>query len=267
VNSIDFGIDALMHFSQELMQRTGAEAMKYYGKGKHGIKFDQELITTAELALRRMFIEEIRDRFPEHQVFDNTNSQRDYTHDETRYLWIYDPIDGVANFLAGIPIWGMSLALLDNYWPVLGVFHMPATGDIFHAKAGEIAYWGKQRISISPQQTINDESLLLIYSRFHRHYHSNFPGKIRNLGCTAAHICYVAMGRAEAAFVANESYQDLAAAQIIIQAAGGNIFKTDGRVLTVNEYIDGHQPDEHLLAAAPRTHRLVLRCLQKSDLI
>jgi myo-inositol-1(or 4)-monophosphatase len=67
-------------------------------------------------------------------------------------------VDGVANFQAGIPIWGTSLALLENYWPVLGVFYMPVTGDIFHAKAGPKAFRGEQRICISPQEEINDES-------------------------------------------------------------------------------------------------------------
>ena len=75
---------------------------------------------------------------------------------------------------------------------------MPATGDIFYAYADDNAYWGSQSIRISSQKSINDESLLLIYSRFHRNHHTSFPGKIRNLGCTGAHICYVAMGRAEA---------------------------------------------------------------------
>jgi len=81
--------------------------------------------------------------------------------------------------------------------------------------------WGKKEIIVSSQETINDESLLLTYSRFHHHYHSTFPGKIRDLGCTTAHICYVAMGCAEAVIIANESYEDLASARVIIEAAGG----------------------------------------------
>ncbi|OQW99334.1 MAG: hypothetical protein BWK80_63155 [Desulfobacteraceae bacterium IS3] len=63
---------------------------------------------------------------------------------------------------------------------------------------------------------------------FHQHYVTKFPGKIRNMGCTAAHICYVATGRAEAAIIGNESYRDIAAAWIIVQAAGGKIYRMDG---------------------------------------
>jgi myo-inositol-1(or 4)-monophosphatase len=214
--------------------------------------------------LRQYFERQVHARFAQHQVFNLNSLGSGYSHDESRYVWVFDPLDGVSNFLAGIPIWGMSLALLDNFWPILGVFHMPATGDIFHAQAGKTAYWGNHPIRISSQTTIDDESVLFIYSRFHHQYHSSFPGKIRNLGCTAAHICYTAMGRAEAAFIANESYQDLAAAQVIVQAAGGNIYKMDGRELTVNEYIDGRRNGEHLLVASPETCDQVLSCLQKS---
>jgi myo-inositol-1(or 4)-monophosphatase len=81
------------------------------------------------------------------------------------------------------------------------------------------------------------KALLLTYSRFHERYRSGFPGKIRALGCTAAHVCYVAMGRAEAALLSNESYKDLAAAAVIMDAAGGKIFKMDGTPLFLGDYI------------------------------
>ena len=145
----------------------------------------------------------------------------------------------------------MSLALLDNFWPILGVFYMPATGDLFHARAGQDAFRGKKKIRISDSAAINDESVLFTFSRFHQHYRSNFPGKIRNLGCASAHICYVAEGRADAAVIANESFQGLAAARVIFEAAGGKFSKLDGSDFYLNEYLDGQRIEEHLLVAAP----------------
>ena len=201
-----------------------------------------------------VFEERLRAHYPEHQIFHGIPEEKGYTHEGKRYMWIFDPIDGVANFLAGIPVWGASLALLENFWPVFGVFHMPATGDFFHAQAGQQAFRGQEPIRISPQDEINDESVLLTYSRFHQHYRSDFTGKIRNLGCTAAHICYVAMGRAEAAFIANESYQDLAAPCLIVEAAGGKIYNLDGSLFSLNEYLDGERRGDHFLVAAPEIY-------------
>ena len=102
---------------------------------------------------------------------------------------------------------------------LVGVSDMPVTDDIFYARAGQDAFWGKKKIRISEAPTINDESVLFTFSRFHQYYRSTFPGKIRNLGCASAHICYVAMGRADAAVIANESFQGLAAARVILEAA------------------------------------------------
>ncbi len=255
---VDHGVSALMQFATQVIRSVGHKALDYYGRGKKGIKFDEELVTEAEVRLRQNFEEQIRGQFPQHQLFSTQFKQKKYAHDETRYLWVFDPLDGVSNFLAGIPIWGMSLTLLENFWPILGVFYMPATEDIFHASADGIAYWGDKALSISHQQSLNDESLLLIYSRFHRSYHTSFPGKIRNLGCTGAHICYVAMGRAEAAFVKDESYQDLAAAGLILKAAGGDLYHVDGSVLAGNAYIDGNSQGEHLLATSPSIRQQVM---------
>ena len=259
------GIEDLTEFAMEVIRRSGEEALSYYGKGKFNLKFDDELITEAELHLTEFYQDQLHAHFPEHQVFEGKQENKGYTHEGKRYVWIYDALDGVANFQAGIPIWGISLALLENFWPILGMFYMPATGDLFQAQAGGKAFWGNKEIRVSAQEDINDESLLLIYSRFHQHYHSTFPGKIRDLGCTSAHICYVATGRAEAAFIANESYRDLAAARVILEAAGGKIYRLDGSEFLLDEYIDGQRIDDHLLVVAPEIYSQVHNYLQETS--
>lgn len=241
----------LMRFAKGIVQTAGEKALEDYGRGRPSMKFDEDLITKTELNLSEYFADELNRRFPEHQQFSNHHETDTYTHAASRYLWIFDPIDGVANYQAGIPIWGTSLALLENFWPVAGVFYMPATGDLFYAHAGGRAFWADREIHASPQETINDESLLLTYSRFHQRFRSTFPGKIRNLGCTAAHICYVATGRAEAAVLAHVSFQELAAGRIILEAAGAKLFRMDGSEFFLNEYLDGRQIDGHLIAVAP----------------
>jgi len=255
-------IDELVGFARETLTKLGDESLSFYGRHEAGKRFDEDLITTAEIHLRELFDHLVAARFPQHRVFDDGPVNDSYTHDSTRYLWIFDPIDGVDNFQAGIPIWGQSLALLDNFWPILGMFYMPATGDLFHALAEGSAYHGNTVISISDETNdIDDESVLLTFSRFHQHYTPRFPGKIRNLGCTAAHVCYVAHGRADAALIANESYRDLAATRVILEAAGGKMFKMDGSGFFLNEYLDGDRIGEHLLVVPPSRYASVRECL------
>ncbi|MFO7554265.1 MAG: inositol monophosphatase family protein [Desulfobacterales bacterium] len=257
------GIEDLTLFAMEVIRSSGEKALSYYGKGNRHIKFDEALITEADSHLMNFFQSQLNTRFPDHQAYKNNQVNKDYAHDGSRYIWIFDPLDGVANFQAGIPIWGISLALIENFWPIFGVFYMPATGDLFHARADQKAFWGDDEIRVSNKKNINDESLLFTYSRFHQHYRSTFPGKIRDLGCTGAHICYVAMGRAEAAVIANVTYQDLAAAGIILEAAGGKICKLDGSDFFLNEYLDGQKIHEHLLVMAPGIYSQVRNSLRE----
>lgn len=256
------GIEALVSFGMEVIREAGEKALSYYGKGKQGLKFDESLVTEAEIEVNGIFADRLKSAYPRHRTLSEIHEDRDYSHEEKRYVWIFDPLDGVANFQAGIPIWGVSLALFENFWPLFGTFYMAATGDLFHARAGESALLNDRPISVSAQERINDESLLFTFSRFHGNYRTTFPGKIRNLGCTAAHICYVAMGRAEAAVIANESYQDLAAGWVIVRAAGGRIYRMDGTEFLLGDYLDGEQREEHLLVVPPEIHSQVRKHLR-----
>jgi myo-inositol-1(or 4)-monophosphatase len=257
-------IAELKEFALETVRLAGQEAMRFYGKGSPDMKFDSDLVTEAELKLVDLFKERLQGQFPEHGIF-GEEAPKDYVHGEKAYLWIYDALDGIANFQAGIPIWGISLALLENYWPVFGVFYMPVTGDLFYAQAGQKAYWRNEEIILPRHREVSNESVLLTYSRFHDHYRSTFPGKIRNLGSTGAHICYVARGRAEGALLAHVSFQDLAAAQIILTAAGGKIFRMDGSDFHLSEYLEARQIDEHLLAAPRGAFKSIGMYLKELD--
>jgi len=246
-----YGIEELAGFAHDVVRTCGDKALEFYGHGESRVKFDKGLVIEAGLHLTELFRDRLFSRFPDHRVFVNREeAERGYTHDGTRYLWVYDALDGVANFQAGIPIWATSLALLENYWPVLGLVYMPATGDLFHARADHSAFRGNQEIRMSGQEVLSDESVLLTYSRFHQHYRTDFPGKIRSLGCTAAHVCYVALGRAEAALINNLSFADLGAVRVIVEAAGAKIFRMDGSEFFLNEYLDTPMIREDLLVAS-----------------
>jgi myo-inositol-1(or 4)-monophosphatase len=255
-------VGELYAFSQQTIQQMGAEALDFYGKGRHQPTFDQDLVTKTELQLNRSFLDLITKSYPQHQVYEQDPLDDGYTHDGKRYLWVFDPLDGVDNFQSGIPIWGMSLALYENYWPVLGVFYMPATRDLFRACAGESAFLNDRAIKVDDRGAITQGSLVLTFSRFHQHYRCRFPGKMRDFGSTGAHACYVAMGRAGAAFAANESFKDLAAVNVIIESAGGKLFTIDGNDFFLGDYIEGQRISDHLMIAAPSNANPVLDCLE-----
>jgi myo-inositol-1(or 4)-monophosphatase len=250
-------------FAKDLVVEAGNKALSFYGKGDRERKFDTSVITSVGLSITDFFTSRISGRFPSHRVFQKSTESVHYTHDQSKHLWVFDPLDGAANIQAGIPIWAISLSLFDNFWPVMGMCTMPATGDLFHASAGSSAFRGETAIRVSTRETLNDESLLLTFSRFHQRYRTRFPGKILNFGCTAAHLCYVAMGRADAAIIANESFEDLAAVCIILEAAGGKIYKMDGAEISINDYLSGDKIEDHLLVTTPVLFPRVRECLER----
>jgi len=256
-------IERLTEFAVQTVREAGEIALSYYGNAQRDARFDESLVTEAELRLSHFFQDRLAVRFPEHRIFTNHQEKRGYSHTGERYLWVFDPLDGVANFQGGVPIWGMSLALLENAWPIFGAFYMPVTNDLFHARAGEKAYRGDREMHAFRRSEINDESVLLTYSRFHNDYHTSFPGKIRSLGCTAAHICYVAGGQADAAIVTRETYQDLAATRVIAEASGAKIYRMDGGEFFLNEYLEGDRINDHLLVTTSETANLIRNTIRR----
>ncbi len=245
-------IEFFEDFAKDLIRKAGSEALTFYGKGDSQVRFDNELVTKAELHLIEFFQDRLAEAFPHHQVFSNTLEETDYTHEEKRYLWVYDVIDGVSNYQAGVPMWGISLALQENFWPVFGLIYMPATGELFYARAGEKLFAHGQSTQYSGHMDqITDESVLYIFSRFHQHFHCDFPGKLLNLGCTCVHLCYVAKGRADGAIIQNESFQSLAAARVITEASGAKFFDLSGKEIFLNEYLEGQKIDSPLIVTTP----------------
>jgi myo-inositol-1(or 4)-monophosphatase len=142
------------------------------------------------------------------------------------------------------------------------MFYMPVTGDIFKALAGRNLIVNDTTITLDPEVIASNESVLLTYSRFHNEFHSTFPGKIRNLGCTAAHLAYIASSRAEAALLNYVHIWDLAAGLILLEAAGGEIRYLDGGAFHLNDYLDSQKIAKPLLAAPAGEHSAISQYLK-----
>ncbi|MGC8718613.1 MAG: inositol monophosphatase family protein [Thermodesulforhabdaceae bacterium] len=264
----ELDIEVLKKFITETLREAGRVALEGYGQGRLDKKFDEEIVTTFEVKIENFVRSEIEKAFPGHRIFgDGAGNTSDYRHDVGKYLWVFDALDGVANYQAGIPMWGMSCAVMENFWPIVGAYFMPSTGDMWLAVGGGPMYFnGKERKIVETEPT-NNESLLFTYSRFHDHFQTTFPGKIRNLGCTGAHICYVAQGRADGAVIHNVAFRDMVAPMLILESAGGGVEYFDGGKFHINEYADGRRIRDFLLIAPRGFHDQLREYLKRTDVI
>ncbi len=252
-------LSRLLDFGKSLINEAGVRASYFYGRGLKKKRFDEEVVTATELAVLDLFRNAISSSFPEHGIFGQGNLEPKYTHSGKRYLWVFDPLDGVANFQAGLPIWGLSLGLMENFWPLFGICFFPATNDLFVAGPDGLATHNGETITDIPNpREINDESMLFVYSRFHRYYTTDFPGKVRNLGSTLAHLCYVAMGIADGAIIRNESFENLLAAEILNRNAGKRMYRLDGSEYHVADGLEGPKVHEDILVTSPNLVKDIL---------
>jgi myo-inositol-1(or 4)-monophosphatase len=248
----------LKEFVENALRKSGGLLMDLYGKGDTTLKFDEELVTEADNAAWELISTKIKAGFPDHGFLRDL-SEEDIENDKfPRFLWIVDTLDGAASFQAGMPVWGVSAAMFELFWPVLGFLYLPVTGELYTAYAKREAHLNDRPIRVREQSTIDNESLILVYSRFHQDFSTNFPGKIRNFGSSAGHMAYVARGAADACFMKNVGVQDLAAGSIILEAAGGAITFMDGSPFHVGDYLNGDRVEGPIVAAPIGAHEEII---------
>jgi myo-inositol-1(or 4)-monophosphatase len=242
-------LTTLKEFVENNLRKSGTLLMGMFGKGDRKLKFDNDLVTEADNAAWHLLSAKIKTSFQDHGFLREISRDELGAESCPRFLWIVDALDGAASFQAGMPVWGVSAALFEKFWPVMGFLYLPVTNELYSAYAGREAFLNDEPISVREDSSLDNESVVLVYSRFHQDYTSNFPGKIRNFGSSAGHMAYVARGTADACFIKNVNVQDLAAGSIILEAAGGEIRYLDGRRFYVGQHLDGERVEEPLIAA------------------
>ena len=147
--------------------------------------------------------------------------------------WVIDPLDGTTNFIHGLPLWCISIALVDGTEPLLGVIHDPNSNECFTAVAGGGAHLNQEKIHVSsPRELLN--SLIATgfpYDDFGREKSymqllqsvMHTTRGVRRLGSAAIDLAWVACGRFEAFYEYGLNAWDVAAGALIVREAGGTV--------------------------------------------
>lgn len=154
-----------------------------------------------------------------------------------RFVWAVDPLDGSVNYLRGYPHCAVSIALLDQGQPILGVVDCFVTRERFTGAVGEGAFLNGAPMHVSPidnpakgilqtgvPSRASDESMKAFEQRLRTWQ------KVRMIGSAATALAYVAAGRAEAYRESGSMIWDVAGGCALVKAAGGQI-RIDGAAL------------------------------------
>lgn len=159
------------------------------------------------------------------------------------FYWVVDPLDGTSNYLRNIPISCVSISLMHDLAPVLGVIFDFNNSDIYFAHKESKAYVNDMELSVSSLNLKKESTLVTGIPAKDNYSDEEFKSmifdfqswkKIRMIGSAAMASAYVASGKAEAYKENGIFLWDIAAGAAIVEAAGGKIsitnFQPDFRV-------------------------------------
>ena len=226
-----------------LLNVAGITAMEYFGFVTPRWKDSMSYVTDADLAVQHLIVEWLNRHYPDDGIIAEEEDLRKEPSIGSRY-WSIDPIDGTAAFVGGLPIWGTGLALMEDYEPIAAFFSAPVTRDQYWALKGEGAYRGEQRLSVRPPSSLHRESVLLSYSKLHRQniLSSKYPGKVRSLGSTIAHLCYAAAGNCDATLLTRVSLWDVAPGLLMLRESGGELWYVNGGQVSLKDMLTCRAP-------------------------
>ena len=150
-----------------------------------------------------------------------------------RFNWVIDPLDGTTNFIHGLPPYAVSIGLLENNCPVLGVVYEITLNECFYAWKDSRAYLNGKEIRVSEGAKVQDALIATGFPYYDYHlmkpyincleYFLKNSHGVRRLGSAAVDLAYVACGRFEAFYEYGLNPWDVAGGAMILQQAGGRL--------------------------------------------
>jgi len=208
-----------LEFATALAAECSAYAVSQFGLHLARRKRDGTLVTETDLAIDSMIVERLAVAYPGHCVLSEEQTTRyDAGAD---FTWVVDPVDGTTNFVRGMPVWGVSVALLHRGQPVAGAVDFPMLQERFTAAAGAGAWRNGARVHTAENELADDELLMMKCTRTDKFFEVRLPLKARIYGSAAYHLCKVADGSALAGIETTPKVWDLAAASLLVSEAGG----------------------------------------------
>jgi myo-inositol-1(or 4)-monophosphatase len=191
-----------------------------------------DFVTEVDQAAEQAVIETLLTAYPGHAILaEESGRQHGARHSE--YLWIIDPLDGTTNFIHGLPVYAVSIALAFRGKVEQAVVYDPSRNDLFFASKGRGAFLNDRRLRVSKRIRIAEALIgtgfpfrkgdnLARYIKMMEAVMSQCAG-LRRPGAAALDLCYVAAGWYDGFFETGLSPWDVAAGSLMITEAGGLI--------------------------------------------
>ncbi len=218
---------------------------------KVAAKGANDFVTEVDRAAEEAIIDVLLDAYPGHAILaEESGRARGAKHSE--YLWIIDPLDGTTNFIHGLPVYAVSIALSFRGKVEQAVVYDPARNDLFYASKGRGAFLNDRRLRVSKRIRMADALIgtgfpfrkgdnFKRYLKMFEEVMQNCAG-VRRPGAAALDLCYVAAGWYDGFFETGLQPWDCAAGSLMITEAGGLVgnFTGEADFLYQREVVAGN---------------------------
>ncbi|MFF0633479.1 inositol monophosphatase family protein [Nocardia sp. NPDC004151] len=234
----------------------GGRLLSTSGPGSVQTKGDRDFVTDLDLRIQRSIREYLGRAAPDIGFLGEEQEPNTPEHGAPELRWVLDPIDGTSNFIHGIPLCAVSLALTRHDAPILGVITAPFLNLEYYAIDGQGAFCNDHRIKASETQSlphaivsIGDYAVGDNASVKNRHRLTLTTAlaaqveRVRMFGSAALDLAWVAEGRTDACVLLSNKPWDMSAGVVIAREGGAHVTDSDG------QHHDARSA--HTVAAAP----------------
>jgi myo-inositol-1(or 4)-monophosphatase len=209
-----------------------------------------DFVTEVDHAAEQVIIETLLTAYPGHGIWAE-ESGSEHGAKDSEFVWIIDPLDGTTNFIHGLPVYCVSIALAVKGKVEQAVVYDPTRNDLFTATKGRGAYLNDRRLRVSKRLRLSES---LISTGFPFRPGDNFESYLammgevmqrtaglRRPGAAALDLAYVAAGYTEGFFELGLQPWDVAAGSLLVTEAGGLVgnFTGEANFLELGECLAG----------------------------
>ena len=246
-------VESLLEVAITAAQCAGELLLERFGGPATGVRSKAsptDLVSDADRQSEKILLDVIAKERPEDGV---VSEESDARVSRSGVTWVIDPLDGTVNFLFGIPVWAVSIAIEDRNGTVVGVVHDPTREETFTAVRGAGARLNGDVIRVSER---SDLASALVgtgfsYSKELRRAQGEVVRRvlpavrdIRRAGSAALDLAYVSCGRLDCFYEADMKIWDNSAGSLLVREAGGVVSVLRAPVAD----------QEGVLAAGPSLH-------------
>ena len=230
---------ALLKVMTDAARKAGRRLARDFGELEElqvSKKGAADFVSAADLKSEQILFEELSKARPGYSFLGEESGEREGA-DKT-HRWIVDPLDGTTNFLHGIPVFAISIALERQGQIVAGVVYNPAMDELYTAERGGGAFLNDRRLRVSGRTKLSDAVIATGIPHLGRGHHGNYLIELRNvmaevsgvrrMGAAALDLAYVAAGRVDGFWEAGLSPWDIAAGMLLVREAGGFVSDMKG---------------------------------------